>query len=90
MCATNFIIIFAHRKTRQAMVTQKEEKERIKTRREKLAGYFLDMSKLTFATSVLTGSVPLFTDGTKGSIAFVAVGVMATIVFYIIGNKILK
>lgn len=72
------------------MVTQKEEKERIKTRREKLSGYFLDMSKLTFATSVLTGSVPLFNDGTKGSIAFVAVGVMATIVFYIIGNKILK
>nr|DAZ74539.1 MAG TPA: hypothetical protein [Caudoviricetes sp.] len=48
------------------------------------------MSKLTFATSVLTGSVPLFTDGTKGSIAFVAVGATATIVFYIIGNKILK
>lgn len=35
------------------MVTVKDEKEKVKARREKIAGYYLDMSKLAFATTVL-------------------------------------
>lgn len=33
-------------------ITEKEE-EKIKTRREKIAGYYLDISKLSFAATVL-------------------------------------
>lgn len=44
------------------MVTQKEEKERAKTRREKIGCYFLDMSKLTFAGWVVGGISP-FVNG---------------------------
>lgn len=35
------------------MAAQREEKERQKARREKIGGYFLDMSKLTFGTMFL-------------------------------------
>lgn len=41
---------------------KKEGKEKDKTRREKLAGYFFDLSKLIFAALVLGGITPLFTN----------------------------
>lgn len=34
---------------------QRDEKDKIKSRKEKLAGYFYDLSKLTFAALVLGG-----------------------------------
>lgn len=67
-----------------------EEKERIKTRRDKAAGYFLDISKLTFTATVLAGSVRLLQDETEGSVPLVVIGVAVTVVFYLIGNTILK
>lgn len=36
--------------------------ERNKTRREKLAGYFFDLSKLIFAGLVVGSVTPLFSD----------------------------
>ena len=72
------------------MVTQKEQKEILKTRRDKTAGYFFDMSKLTFTASVLTGSAPLFQQGASANRPYVLVGAAATVVFYLIGYKILK
>lgn len=65
------------------MPTQKEEKERQKTRREKIGGYFLDMSKLTFGTTVLTGVTSSFSEYSlnKGIVAMI--GVAATVVFYL-------
>ena len=41
---------------------KKEVKEKDKTRRERLAGYFFDLSKLVFAALVLGGITPLFTN----------------------------
>ena len=41
---------------------KKEGKEKDKVRREKLAGYFFDLSKLVFAALVLGGITPLFTN----------------------------
>lgn len=76
------------------MATQKEiefeEKERIKTRRDKTADYFFDISKLTFTATVLAGSVRLLQDETEGSVPLVVIGVAVTVVFYLIGNTILK
>lgn len=76
------------------MATQKEKeyeaRERVRTRREKTAGYFLDMSKLTFTATVLAGSVRLLQDEDAGSVVLVLIGTAVTIVFYLIGNKILK
>lgn len=72
------------------MVTQKDQKEILKTRRDKTSGYFFNMSKLTFTASVLTGSAPLFQKGASANIPYVLIGAAATIVFYIIGYKIFK
>lgn len=41
---------------------RKEVKNKDKVRREKLAGYFFDLSKLVFAALVLGGITPLFTN----------------------------
>ena len=40
----------------QQQEVRKETKERDKTRKEKLAGYFFDLSKLSFAGLVIGGS----------------------------------
>ena len=42
--------------------SRQETKEKNKTRREKLAGYFFDLSKLTFAGLVVGSVTPLFMD----------------------------
>lgn len=67
-----------------------EKKEKIKTRREKLGGYFLDMSKLTFGASVLGGTFPILGAGTTLAWIKVVLGIIATAIFAWIGNKILK
>lgn len=66
----------------------KEEKERV--RKEKIASFFLDLAKLTFAASVLGGMTPLITKNTLLDWATVLVGILVTIVFANLGNKILK
>ena len=90
MCATNFIIIFAHRKTKQAMVTQKEQKERTKTRKEKMGSYFLNLSQVTFGAVVLSGVPGLFNTSDTSAWAKIFLGVLCTAAFAWIGNIILK
>ena len=70
---------------------KKEVKEKDKVRREKLASYFYDSSKLVLAGVVIGGFTPIYTDNTEvvnlGVILIVSV---ATILLAWIGNKILK
>lgn len=40
---------------------QRDEKDKMKTRKEKLAGYFYDLSKLIFTAMVLGGMSSLYT-----------------------------
>ncbi len=54
-----------------------ETKEKDKIRRDKLSGYFLDMSKLTFGATILSGVIPAFRIGWR-------VGI------YMVGRNILK
>lgn len=68
-------------------ITEKEE-EKIKTRREKIAGYYLDISKLSFATTVLGGLGPMLKSVSRPDFAYVVIGVIVTIVFGRIGNNI--
>lgn len=44
---------------------QRDEKDKMKTRKEKLAGYFYDLSKLIFTAMVLGGMSPLYTGDFK-------------------------
>lgn len=70
---------------------QTEVKEKNRTRREKLASYFFDLSKLTFAALVLGGISPLFSTNTFSvSWIGVVVGIYSTYIFAYFANRILK
>lgn len=69
-----------------------EAKERDKTRKEKLAGYFFNLSQLTFTALVLGGMVLFFQGneiGLKLIIMFVLGCILASILA-MIGNDLLK
>lgn len=71
---------------------KEEAKERDKTRKEKLAGYFFNLSQLTFTALVLGGMVLFFQGneiGLKLIIMFVLGCVLASILA-MIGNDLLK
>lgn len=70
---------------------KKEVKEKDKTRRDKLAGYFFDLSKLIFAALVLGGITPLFTNISNGiNWSTIVLGVISTYMFANFANRILK
>ncbi|WP_289104614.1 DUF6722 family protein [uncultured Bacteroides sp.] len=66
-------------------------RKRNETRREKLAGYFFDLSKLTFAGLVIGGITPLFKDDADG-IGWVTtlLGIVSTYIFAFFANRIIK
>ena len=67
------------------MVTQKEIKEKTKTRQEKIGGYFLNMSQLSFAGMVIGEITPLLNEDAGSSYWAIALGVFGTILFAMIG-----
>lgn len=70
---------------------KREGKEKDKTRREKLAVYFFDSSKLILAGVVIGGITPLYSDNTKEiNVYVIFAGIAATILLAWIANKILK
>ena len=69
---------------------RKELKEKDRVRREKLASYFYDSSKLVLAGVVIGGVTPIYTDNTEEiNLGVVLIGSIATILLAWIGNKIL-
>ena len=70
---------------------KKERKEKDKVRREKLAGYFFNLSQLTFVALVLGGITPLYTHADIGINWYVLIsGISLTAILANIGNIILK
>lgn len=70
---------------------KKESKDKDKLRREKLAGYFYDLSKLIFTALVLGGLTPLFSDeNNKLNWATILLGSCSTYLFAFFANRILK
>ena len=70
---------------------KKEAKERNKTRKEKLAGYFYDSSKVILAGVVIGGLAPLFTrPDIELNYYIIVAGTLATVLLAWIGNNILK
>lgn len=71
--------------------TKEENKEKDKTRREKLAGYFFDLSKLCFAGLVVGVVIPLYSDiSDENNWYSVCTGIILTIMSACLANKILK
>ena len=70
---------------------RKEVKEKDRVRREKLASYFYDSSKLVLAGVVIGGLTPFYTNNTEEiNLGVILIGSIATILLAWIGNKILK
>lgn len=70
---------------------QTKQQERDRLRREKLAAYFLDLSKLTFAGLVLGGLSPLLGGNLIASNwSGLVTGLFSTLALAVIGNKIMK
>lgn len=71
---------------------KKEVKEKDKTRREKLAGYFFDLSKLSFAGLVIGGIVSIKPDSADYLIEIyrAIIGCIFTISLARTANTILK
>ena len=68
-----------------------EMKKRDATRREKLAGYFFDLSKLIFAGMVIGLILPLLSDTENAKWGILAVfGIILTTLSALLANKILK
>lgn len=70
---------------------KREGKEKDKVRREKLAGYFFDLSKLSFAGLVISIILPLLSDVENIVMWIVAFfGLVLTASSALLANKILK
>ena len=70
---------------------QKETKEKDKTRREKLAGFFFDLAKLCCAGLVVGDITPLLTQTENGiNWAIIIGGIISTYWFAFSANNILK
>lgn len=68
-----------------------EMKKRDATRREKLSGYFFDLSKLIFAGMVIGLILPLVSDTENAKMWIIAVfGIILTTLSALLANKILK
>ena len=75
----------------QQQEVRKETKERDKTRKEKLAGYFFDLSKLSFAGLVIGIIIPLYANFLDEHNWYIAVtGIVLTTLSALLANKILK
>ena len=70
---------------------KKENKEKDKVRKEKLAGYFLNLSQLTFVALILGGVTPLYADDeAKLDLFIIVTGAILTLMFASVGSRILK
>lgn len=69
----------------------RDEKEKVKTRKEKLAGYFFNLSQLTFTGTGVGGIAPILQGefGEKNYLVIVF-GIVMTVIFASIANRILK
>lgn len=70
---------------------QRDEKDKMKSRKEKLADYFYSLSKLIFAAMVLGGMSPIITDSFKPAyVIMIVVGMVSAYLTAYLANRILK
>ena len=72
---------------------KKDRKEKDKVRREKLAGYFFDLSKVTYTVLVVGVLVSILQEKDYMNIPLdvvVLVGIISAVVYARIGNNLLK
>ena len=72
-------------------MSYRENRDKEKLRKDKVAGYFFNLSQLTFAALVLGGISPIYTNNAIGYNWYILLmGLILTILLALIGNKLLK
>ena len=73
-------------------MTQREDKERVKTSREELGKFFYRLAEISFTAMVVGATISWFMDkmeATSYSIVF-CIGIAITYIFALLGNRILN
>ena len=74
----------------QIQELKKEKKEKNKVRREKFAGYFLNLSQLTFVALVLGGITPIYVDvGHVYNWYLITIGALTFTLMFWLGSEII-
>lgn len=86
-----FAEIFDESLESEALYGSRDEKDKTKVRKEKLAGYFFSLSQLTFTGTGVGGIAPILQGefGVKNYVVIIF-GIVVTIIFAGIANRILK
>ena len=89
------VFIFAKKDTMgnwsEKQIVKQEAKEKDKIRKENLAKYFYDLSKLSFAGLVIGVIIPLYGDFTNENNWYsICTGLILTILSALFANKILR
>ena len=75
----------------EGVMAGNETREKTKVRKEKLAGYFYNISQLTFTGTGLGGVLPLLKgDVDLGNVSVLIFGIVMTTVFAMAANRVLK
>lgn len=70
---------------------KQEGREKDKVRKEKLAGYFFDLSKLSFAGLVIGVVIPLYSNiSDENNWYYICTGIILSVISALLANKILK
>ena len=88
MVISNILSIFAEV---SLFMDSRDEKDKTKVRKEKLAGYFFNLSQLTFTGTGVGGIAPILQGefGVKNYVVIIF-GIVMTFIFAGIANRILK
>ena len=72
--------------------TKNERKEKERTKRSETGKYFYDLSKASFSITFLGSLAAMFKDGapTVSMLIGATIGIILSVVFFIVGYKILK
>ena len=96
MVISNILSIFAeifdiYLRKAKLFMGSRDEKDKTKVRKEKLAGYFYNLSQLIFTGTGVGGVLPyLHGTASSGDISVLVFGAVATAVFAYAANRVLK
>lgn len=81
-----------YKSMRNELMTQRDDKQRMRTSREELGKFFYELAKLTFGGTVLASAVSLATHIGEAStwLTLLVFGIVATALFAGVADKILK
>lgn len=81
-----------YKSMRNELMTQRDDKQRMRTSREELGKFFYELANMTFGAMVLVSGVSIITQvgDVTPSVVLILIGIAATALFAGVADKILK